>query len=481
MKKYLLLLFTALLAITVYSQSSIPNGNFETWSSATFDNPLNYPYTSNSSNFFYYELPANVTKTTDSYHGTYAVQLTTNASATDTSFGYILNYNPQSSNGPSTWTGGMPYSQKPTGIRGYYKYNEATADSATIMVIFSKAGVNIGAYGFLVGGLKTSYTLFDFTFNPALTVTPDSMIFAALSCKMGSNGQPHGIAGETLKIDSVTFTGVSSQPLLMNGDFESWQTQTFYVPNNWRIPNGTQTGVTKTTDAAKGTYAVELTTVLGNNNNHPAAQPGWISTGYFEQNCSGNCEHGGYPFVNQIDTLAFYYKFSPVHPTDSALVNISFKKAGTFIGGYSVYLTTQASYHYVEYPFNIGLTPDSVIVDIMSSLWRDSLVSYVGEDLKIDEVQFKSQPLSTNIFNYARDNSISIFPNPSDGKFRVEDSGFNIQSVEVFNALGNEVYSNYSINKQSIIDIDLSGLQKGIYYAKFFNGKKNITKKIEIQ
>ena len=48
MKKNLLLLSLAIIAMTVaYGQSSIPNGNFEQWTSQSFDNPQNYPYTSN--------------------------------------------------------------------------------------------------------------------------------------------------------------------------------------------------------------------------------------------------------------------------------------------------------------------------------------------------------------------------------------------------------------------------------------------------
>jgi hypothetical protein len=480
MKKYLFMVAIAFMAINVYSQSSIPNGNFETWNATSFDNPQNYPYTSSINNFYYYNLTANVTKTTDAYHGTYAVQLTTNANATDTSSGYLLNYNPNNSGGPNTWHGGFPYSQKPSGIRGYYKYNEATADSATIIVTFSNAGANIGTYMFHIGGVKTSYTLFHYTFNPALTVTPDSVILGFISSGVGSNG-PHGIAGEVLKIDSVSFTGVSSQPVLMNGDFESWQTQTFNKPVSWNVPNGSESGVNQTTDAAKGNYAVELTTILGNQNNNTAAQPGWVSTGYYDNNCSGNCEHGGYPFANQIDTIAFYYKYTPVHPTDSAMVNVNFKKNGSFFGGNTIYLTSQTSYQYVEYPFNLGQTPDSVIVDILSSQWQDTLLSYVGEDLKIDEIHFKSQPLHTNIFNYKNDNTISIFPNPSDGMFQIKDLGFNMQSVEIFNTLGEEVYSTNSIKRQSVNEIDLSGLQKGIYYARINNGKETVIRKIEIQ
>ena len=120
------------IAITTYGQVSIPNGNFETWTASTWDYPQNYSATSNSDNFFYYHLPANVTKTTDAHHGNYAVQLATIAVGVDTSAGYFLNGSPNGS--PSSWTGGMAYNQKPTGIRGYYKYNVATGDSATINI-----------------------------------------------------------------------------------------------------------------------------------------------------------------------------------------------------------------------------------------------------------------------------------------------------------------------------------------------------------
>ena len=152
MQKHLFLLSIAFTTFTAYGQSSIPNGNFETWTSSTYDYPQNYPSNSNSDNFLSHNLPPNVTKTIDAYHGTYAVQLTTNASATDTSFGYFLNTNP---NGPpSSWTGGMPYNQKPAGIRGYFKYNVALIDSATIIVTFSKSGSNIGSYFFKIGGIQ---------------------------------------------------------------------------------------------------------------------------------------------------------------------------------------------------------------------------------------------------------------------------------------------------------------------------------------
>ena len=401
------------------------------------------------------------------------MQVATVASATDTAFGFFLNANPNSNNGPSSWTGGMPYNQKPAGIRGYYKYNVATADSATIIVTFSKAGSNIGAYFFEIGGIQNSYKLFDFTFNPALPTTPDSVIFGVVSCKIGNQGQPIGIPGSTLKIDSVSFTGVSSQPALMNGDFELWQTQTINSPVGWHIESDMGEGFNRTTDAKKGIYAIELITYPGNTNNHPAAQAGRISTGYYPNNCNGNCvEQGGYSFSHQTDTLAFYYKYAPTIANDKASVQMNFKKNGNQIDGRGIDLLASSSYQYIEVPFSLMQTPDTVIIDIQSSGWQDSLLSYVGANLKIDEIHFKSQPLNTGIFNYGNGNTISIFPNPATTNITIEcpqKSVLTATDIEIENIEG-QIIKNITISENNTI-IDVSAFPSGMYIVKCITGK----------
>ncbi len=395
MKKFLLSLCGVLIAWVAFGQDSIPNGNFERWDSNTYNYPQNYLYTSNPQNFYMYQLPFNITKTTDSYHGNYAVQLTTNASATDTSFGYFLNANPNTNGGPSSWKGGIPYNQQPTGIRGYYKYNVATADSGTILVLFKNAGSIIGMYTYPLGGIQNSYTLFDFTFDPALPMAPDTVVIGAISCKF-ANGDPHGIAGSTLLLDSISFTGAVSQPSMLNGDFESWQSQTIYSLVDWHTSYfGTlEMGIKQTSDAVQGDYALELTTSQVNQNDHDIALPAMVSTGYYPDNCDSNChQQGGSPFSNQIDTLAFYYKYAP-SGNDTAVINLKFKKNGTSIFGASIFLTDTENYQYKEFPFDIGQEPDTVIVDIQSSIWNDTALTYVGSDLKIDHIYFKSNPMT---------------------------------------------------------------------------------------
>ncbi len=484
MKKHLFLLCFAYFGITAYGQNSIPNGTFETWTSNTFNNPQYYPYTSNTSTYLK-QAVFNITRTADAYHGNYAVQLETTTLPGDTAFGYFVNIVP-GNNSPTVWHGGMPYNQKPTGLRGYYKYNVATADSGTMIIAFSQGGSNIRTYFLKVGGIYSNYTLFNFTFNPALSITPDSVEFGALSCKFDPGmQQPHGIKGSILKLDSVSFTGVSSQPAQMNGDFELWQTQTINFPSQWYALSGNdqETGVYQTADAVKGNYAIELITFAGNQHNHPAAQGAAISTGYYPSNCSGNCyQRGGYPFTNKKDTLVFSYKYAP-SGNDSAIVQLNFKKNGSSINSASMYLQPSATYQKKELPFNLPQNPDSVIVNIISSDWRDTLLCFVGSDLKMDEIYFKSQAIITGINPLTRENNslISIFPNPSNGKFQIKSTGADIRKLEIYNALGKVIYSNSKFNRQESNEIDLSGYPKGIYFVKIFDGEKNYTEKIVIK
>ena len=70
--KQLLLLAGFFSALTMFGQNSIPNGNFETWTAITSEIPQNYVWSSNSWTYSS-NLPFNVTKSIDAYHGNYSV------------------------------------------------------------------------------------------------------------------------------------------------------------------------------------------------------------------------------------------------------------------------------------------------------------------------------------------------------------------------------------------------------------------------
>jgi hypothetical protein len=458
--KLLMTIAVVLMVFGVKAQNSIPNGNFESWTSSTFEDPQFYK-SSNSENY-HNNLPFNCIKTTDAYHGSYAVKLTTGANK---SMAYFLNSQP---NGDPPWHGGMPFNQKPTGIRGYYKSAVPAGDSAFVLVNLSKNGTGIGFYTFKFYGTHSTYTPFSFTFKPALTVAPDSIIVGFASSDVFND---IAITGSMIQVDSISFTGVISQPANFNGDFELWQSQTINNLNDWYTDNwSVDQAILKSTDKVAGQYAVELKTLLGDRDGRPYAQNGRISNGKWDKSC--NCMIGGFPFSNQTDTLVFWYKYVPAS-SDSFQFNLSFKKNGNQFDGRGAKMGASSTYKLAIFPFSLSQAPDSVIVEIQSSLWQDTLVKYVGTSLKLDEIHFKSQPLFTSISSNARDEKTIVFPNPTSGIFNLV-SDIWISKVEVMNSLGEIVYSAQVDSDRA--NIDLSTQSKGIYYYHVYAGKEMTAK-----
>jgi hypothetical protein len=405
MKKNLLL-YLMLLAQTIAFGQTVPNGDFESWTTATYDYPQNYPYSSNPEAFYRCNVPFNCVKTTDAYHGTYALQMTTVMSGTDTCFGYIVNTNTNSD--PSNWTGGFPYNQMPTGMSGYYKSDIMPGDSGGIFAEFRYNGSVIGAYTAKFAGTHNTYAPFSITFTPPLPMPPDSLIIAMTSSDVFNN---IAVNGSMLQLDSISFTGGVSQPTLFNGDFEQWQSQSLDKINNWYESNKEGAGVTKTTDHHSGTYAVELTTYAGDNNGVPKAQAGQISTGY----CNGDTMciwEGGSPFSHQVDTLAFYYKYTP-SGSDTASVGLMFKQNGNVFWNSGTFFSAPAStYQYAEIPINLSQVPDTIIIQMQSSSWNDTALSFVGSDFKVDGMFFKSQFAGINNPSANALQQNFVFPNP---------------------------------------------------------------------
>lgn len=101
-----------------------PNNDFETWNTAGAENPDDWT----SINFACYPADLSVTKTTDSYDGTYATSIKNVQLLSGDTMGYLTNGR-FGSNGPQ---GGMQVFQNPEKITGYYKYAPVGPDTALI-------------------------------------------------------------------------------------------------------------------------------------------------------------------------------------------------------------------------------------------------------------------------------------------------------------------------------------------------------------
>ncbi len=88
--------------------------------------------------------------------------------------------------------------------------------------------------------------------------------------------------------------------------------------------------------------------------------------------------------------------------------------------------------------------------------------------------------LSVGINNYIELSAISIYPNPSSNKITVS-SNEGIRSMQIFNVLGEVIYSLQNSTEQKSIEVDLSKNPSGIYIVTVQTENKIINRRLIIQ
>lgn len=468
MKKLLLLSIVALYSAILTAQS-IPDGGFENWNTLSWNDPTYYN-TSNDQNVPL-GIAANVTQTTGYLNVNYGVQIETTGITGNAISAFCIN---ASVNG-SVPTGGIPtgWTTKPTGIRFYYQYAPANNDTAVVLVMFKKSGVVVDSFLVILPVAENSYTLHSYYPRNPLPVVPDTVIVGASSTiqvlKNGGGGNEP--AGSKLIIDSITFTGVNTQPAELNGDFQQWTTDTTHTPTGWYInyPN-----VTRTTDAASGNYALQVET----ENAGGGIQPGQAGTGYYSQNCHGNCnELGGYAYAvpaSGIDTLEFAYKYAPA-AGDTASINVDFVYKGHSVFGNSINLfRSNAVYKDTMLIFNFGNTQiDTAIININSSQHNNDTTSaqyapYMGSTLKVDNLFFTSQKAADlGVNELSAKGEIKVYPNPANNLINIDLTNLSgaLEQLAIYDMSGRMLSSvNYAdATRNTIETINISNFSAGIY------------------
>ena len=373
---------------------------------------------------------------------------------------------------------------KPDSIFCYAKLGIKPLDSATLIVIFKKNGQSISSNIYKISEYNpTVWKKFGFKLSP-FSVVPDSVIVGFSSGNIFTN---QGIQdGSFVILDDLHF---NTSQTIDNGGFENWTnvsmeyTTDFFNANIRYVLKGAEPPVAKTNDAYQGTYACKVKTVKSPSHRlFTGFYNGYWNDAKIDFTTIGDTTlidfTGGFAYNLRVDTLIGWYKLIPSSSsTTPGRVNISFQTADTTFAVLGVELPAVSNYTMFRLPFNLALNPDPAIITIYSSE-SGATIADTGSVLFIDNLQFKSDLLRSNIYEPKADKDVVIVPNPTTGVFDFIYSGLCIGS-ETFNigTIDGRVLQSGKIF-DVITAVDVCSYERGIYLLHIFTGNSVITKKI---
>lgn len=212
--KFLFLIPLFFYSAFLFSQTTLPNLDFEDWTSyagGQYEEPSGGVWaTPNKVVLLSSVFPVSTEKTIDAYSGTYAAKM----SSIMTTIGMLITGSlatgtfDETETPPNNMHLGMPFSGRPERFIGYYKYMNNNGDSCAIYATLSKwdgvARQEIGKAELTSTLTVNAYTKFDLEFIYSSADTPDSISVVFASSAAGDLMQ--GNDGSTLYIDSVAFS-----------------------------------------------------------------------------------------------------------------------------------------------------------------------------------------------------------------------------------------------------------------------------------
>ena len=205
-------------AALLLGQAQVPNGDFESWPPANNDNPEYWDSPNALTSGFPFFLTT-VEKTSDSHTGSWAASVTTGTILGQTIPGVlslgILDIDIE--NIENTEFIGLPFTDRPAVLEGYFKYSTPGTDFGLIGVLLTRyneatANKDSIAFGIKEFTPQTDYTHFSAALQYLTLEEPDSINIVILS-----SASPTLVPGSQLKIDDLSFD-YSGTPIVDLGD-----------------------------------------------------------------------------------------------------------------------------------------------------------------------------------------------------------------------------------------------------------------------
>jgi hypothetical protein len=291
------------------------------------------------------------------------------------------------------------------------------------------------------------YLLFLFTHNIFLTKTPSSMknftltVLFAFACAF-----------------------VMAQDTIANAGFENWINDGPYSdPYDWSCTNpatgaaGFYTCYQDSTVVHSGKYSALIET------EYYAAfgpVPGVLTTGQI--NIANESVYSGEPMHSRPSGVIGWYLYLPA-ASDTAGVSVTLISGDSIVGTGSLNWKDSAStwtQFYCPITYSSGTIPDTAQITFNSSiahgtkytkLWIDDIsYDYFGAGIKEAEIK-----------------TISVFPNPANNQFSIDNSNVHANVLNLFSADGTQVKS-YSLNS-GINNLDVTGVSAGVYVVRIID------------
>lgn len=446
--KQITLTIISIMMLAFASAQSIPNGDFEHWTSFNFNEPDGW-YTSNTETIHANEW---ITAIPIQGYGAmgHGIRIMTDGQNGRTMPGYFTN----TLGDPMIGQGGVPYHQRPAYLTGYARYHTLYNDSAMIVVVFKKQGNVIGQNVFKFHGQELEYT----PFNMLLTLsdTPDTVIVAATSSNVLN--QQVMQTGSFLELDNLEFGGREVNELLPNGDLDNWTPTAIHHAQGWRSEGR---HVDWTTNTPYGQHAVSLTSFRDMDGHVHASS---LRTG--DMNSSGDW-FGGLPYSEVDDTLRGYYKYIS-DGEDAGSLSLEMLSGEVSLGGAFYQFYPTEIWTYFEIPLQLNAEPDTLRLQLMSSSYPFDEATD-GSTLFIDNLQLTSQPLAISALQVASNRP--AYPNPAVALIHVPlPDGFNGDvQLSLFDAQGKMVKSMNYHQAGSVLRLPLDDLSSGDFIYEIYN------------
>ena len=428
--------------------AEIPNWDFEVWDTVNFTSPKHWGFIGQ----------IDAVPSIDMSHA-----LKLQGKDEDDRFGLIF----KGSLGPMGPDKGIAFKGRPATLSGQFNYDIVDGDNALIWLIFRDINGNtvVDSMYSLTGNSGGNFENIDFGINYKSQNEVDTLLLFILS------GNPFGNANKDsyLILDNLIFSGTSDQ--LVNGDFEDLGLESTLAAQFWQYRNrGTlePVSITRSTTSQSQDFAL-----LIDNSSGPEAQ---VTLGQ-------NPESRGYPVNKKYNSFHGYY-WAELEAGDTCAVSLNLFRQGNFVSGnFQKFDSSTDSYQ----PFTLDLEyqfpseiPDSMTIEFF--IFNDGSVNTDSKVL-IDNLSFDG-PL---LYNESVENvyGVQISPNPTIDFITIDlsssyfDNG--IIDISLRNNLGQDIIKTKTNRGDAPKNLNLSGLEKGVYFIQLKQNKKQLLKKLILQ